>query len=213
MRVKRKKGLTIIELLIVIAIIGLLTTFVAFVAPTQLRKARDARRKADLQKIKIAFYDYFFDTDCFPEELPGCGEDFGSSGQSYLKDFPCDLNDEPYVYAITKKGGGKCSQWFQLFTNLENTPDSIIDKIHCRQGCGPDKNDCNYNYGVASTNVQIYQSCSFAYVCSPGGACESFEDPWRSNCPITFGDGACEGLCDDPANRCENSSGKQIPGE
>ena len=201
-----------VELLIVVTILGLLFILTAVNAPSQIKKARDARRKADLQEIKVAFYDYFFDYGCFPEELPECGKDFGSEGEPYLRDFPCDPLGNPYVYVITKKGGGKCSQWFRIFTNLEVTADPIIEKIHCQDGCGPDKTDCNYNYGVASTNTQIYRNCADAYACNPGGICEKFEDPLISGCPKTYGgDSDCSDECSDPENRCKNSSGKQTP--
>lgn len=217
MKLIRKKGFTIIELLVVLGLLALLAITAFIAVPTQLKKARDARRKSDFQRIKTALYDYYFDNDCFPKrnDFPECGGDFGTNGEVYLNDFPCDPSDEPYVYA--SKGG--CSQWFRLFTNLEVTTDPIIDKIHCRQGCGPDRNNCFYNYGVASTNTQIYRNCGDAYVCAPGGgeegSCERFEDPWRSECPVIFGsDSSCDdGACSDEANRCENSSGKQTPEE
>lgn len=222
MKKKKLKGLTIIELLIVITVIALLVLVVALMAPTQIKKGRDARRKADFQRMKTALYDYYFDHDCFPlpGELPKCGENFGSGETVYLNNFPCDPVGTPYVYAV-RKSGGQCKQWFRLFTNLEVSSDPIIDKIHCRQGCGPDQHSdfnygergCTYNYGVASTNTQIYRGCSFAYVCNPGGICEGFEDPWRSECPVIFDNDTCDGQCDDPANRCKNSSGKQIPEE
>lgn len=218
-RNKSFKGVTLIELLVVLAVIALLLISF-FVGITQIQKARDAKRKADLEKIKIALYDYYFDHDCFPvpEDLPGCGEKLGAESTPYLTDFPCDLDDEPYVYT-TRKGGGSCKQWFRIFTNLEFTPDPIIDRVHCRQGCGPDKHNCDYNYGVASTNTVVYRNCSDTYVCAPGGgaegSCERYEDPWGSQCPVTFGDdSSCGGgLCADPANRCENASGKQVPVE
>ncbi|HUS52207.1 MAG TPA: prepilin-type N-terminal cleavage/methylation domain-containing protein [Candidatus Bathyarchaeia archaeon] len=217
-RKKSLKGITLVELLVVLAILGLLIASF-FVGFTQIQKAKDAKKKADLEKIKTALYDYYFDHDCFPEELPDCGEDFGENGTPYLADFPCDSKGEPYVY-VTRKGG-KCKDWFRVFTNLEFTPDLIIDKIHCRTGCGPDgedpdNKDCDYNYGVASTNTDLYRNCSDAYVCAPGkDHCERYEDPYTSQCPIVFGeDSTCgEGQCADPANRCENASGKSRPEE
>lgn len=210
----RKKGFTLIELLVVFGLLAALTIAAFIIVPAQLKKARDARRKADLDRIKTALYDYYFDHDCFPKQtdFPECGEDFGANGEVYLKDFPCDPSGAPYIYI--SKGG--YSQWFRIFTNLEITTDPIIDKIHCRQGCGPSRNTCFYNYGVASTNTQIYRNCSFAYVCSPGGICQGFEDPWRSGCPMIFSDyESCvnSGLCSDDANRCKNDSGKQVPEE
>jgi len=210
----RKRGFTIIELLVVLGLLALLAITAFITVPTQLKKARDARRKSDFQRVKTALYDYYFDNDCFPrsKDFPECGEDFGANGEVYLKNFPCDPQSGlSYVYA--SKGG--CSQWFRLFTNLEVTADSIIDKIRCRQGCGPSKNTCFYNYGVASTNTHVYRNCSFAYVCNPGGNCEGFEDPWRSECPVIYGDDNCSGECSKERadNRCQNDSGKQIPEE
>ncbi len=209
MKVVRKKGLTIIELLITIAVAIVLMLVAVVVVPSQLEKARDARRKADFQKIKTALYDYFFDGNCFPQELPECGERLASNGMTYLNDFPCDPNGEPYVYVITKKGAGKCSQWFRLFTNLEVESDPIIARIRCSQGCGP---DCVYNYGIASTNTHVYQDCYLTYVCNPGGICQSFDNPWISECPIIFeNDETCSDQCDNPDNRCANDSGKNVP--
>lgn len=214
MKLKRRKGFTIIELLVVIGLLALLAITAFIAVPTQLKKARDARRKSDFQRIKTALYDYYFDHDCFPRHNdfpPDCEEDFGVNGEVYLKDFPCDPNGEPYIY--TSKGG--CSQWFRLFTNLEITTDPIIDKIHCRQLCGPSRNTCFYNYGVASTNTYVYRNCSFAYVCNPGGNCQGFEDPWRSECPVIYGSDNCSDECSKERadNRCQNDSGKQVPEE
>lgn len=210
-KIKKQKGLTIIELLIVIILLALLTIAAFITVPTQLKKSRDARRKADLDRIKIALYDYYFDYDCFPENLPNCQENFGQNGMVYLNNFPCDSKGDPYRYVVTKKGGGKCSQWFRLFTNLEVTTDPIIAKIHCSQGCGP---DCAYNYGVASTNTQIYRDCYFTYACNPGGNCEAFDDPAISQCPKVFdNDLNCDNQCSQKENRCKNDSGKHIPWE
>lgn len=224
MRLIRKKGLTIIELLVVFGLLAALTLAAFIAVPTQLKKARDARRKSDLDRIKIALYDYYFDNDCFPspDEIPECGGSFGSNGMAYLNNFPCDPFGTPYVYAV-RKGGGECKQWFRIFANLEIITDPIIDKIHCRQGCGPDQHSdfnngeegCNYNYGVTSTNTQIYRNCSYAYVCNPGGVCQGFDDPWKSDCPVFYSDKNCNGECSKERtdNRCKNDSGKYVPEE
>jgi hypothetical protein len=215
-----RKGLTLIELLVASGVLVLLIGVVSFIAvPTQIGKAEDARRKADLDRIKVALYDYYFDNDCFPEEdeIPGCNQNFGTNGEVYLRSFPCDPSGSPYRYVV-RKGGGKCKQWFRVFTNLEVISDSAIDKIHCRTGCGPDGDDpdnqeCDYNYGVSSTNTQVYRNCSDAYVCAPGGSCEKFEDPWMSGCPAIFSTKAeCEAVCDKD-NDCDNASGKTVPWE
>ncbi len=150
---KRLRGLTIVELLVVMAIIGLLVFFSAIGIRTQIERARDAERKSDLEKIKIALYDYFFDNDCFPVSLPNCGERLAVKETSYLNDFPCDPNGNQYSYQVEE---GDCGQWFRVFADLENRQDAGIEKVGCDLGCGP---DCVYNYGLASTNVQIYEGC------------------------------------------------------
>lgn len=84
------KGITLVEVLVVIIILGTLTFSSFIVIPAQLKKARDGKRKADLERIKVALYDYYFDKNCFPKTLPGCGQSFSFGGFSYLNDFPCD---------------------------------------------------------------------------------------------------------------------------
>ena len=49
---KAKRGFTIVELMIVIAIIGILAGITAVVMPNRLKQARDARRKSDLNQVK-----------------------------------------------------------------------------------------------------------------------------------------------------------------
>jgi len=225
MKPARKKGLTLIEILIAITVVALLTLTSIIAVPQQLKKGRDARRKADLDRVKTALYDYYFDHDCFPEPpLPDCGQPFGGNGTLYLDGFPCDPNGQAYEYQVTKIGGGKCSQWFRLFGNLEVVSDPIITKIHCDMGCGPqekggvaERTNCTYNYGVASTNTQIYHNCGHRFVCAPGGgpsgSCQLYEDPWVSGCPVVFDVSDCSGACGNPDNRCENASGKSTPEE
>lgn len=51
---KIKKGFTLIELLVVIAIIGILATFIVASFSSAQQRARDARRKSDLDAVKKA---------------------------------------------------------------------------------------------------------------------------------------------------------------
>ncbi|PJE73322.1 MAG: secretion system protein G [Candidatus Tagabacteria bacterium CG10_big_fil_rev_8_21_14_0_10_40_13] len=59
---KNKKGFTLIELLVVIAIIGILSSVVLASLNSARKKARDARRVADIKQIQLALEMYFDST-------------------------------------------------------------------------------------------------------------------------------------------------------
>lgn len=204
----KRSGFAVIELLVVMAVIAGLTTFASIAAAGQLRKARDARRKADLSKIKIALYDYFFDQNCFPDSLPGCNAKLAVGERTYLTGFPCDPQGQPYAYQTDEAG---CKQWFKALTNLENTKDPDIDRVGCRAGCGP---DCRYNYGVASTNIAVSDGCAVYYACTPNGECAVFDDPAASQCPAVFkNDPACNNVCSNRDSRCHDNRGRTATGQ
>ncbi len=59
-------GFTLIELLVVIAIIGVLASVVLASLNTARRKARDARRIADLHQIQLALNLYYDANNAYP---------------------------------------------------------------------------------------------------------------------------------------------------
>lgn len=211
------RGLTLVELLVVIVILGILTLFVAFSATDERLKARDATRKGDIERIKIALYEYYFDNGCFPRETPInqndypliCGAALEGSEEPYLDPIPCDPNGNPYIYQTPP---GSCPQMFRVLTDLENLNDPSISQVGCGieegQGCGE---GCEYNYGTSSTNLKLEKGCNNYWICSPGGACERYEDPFISECPLYSLDqeDVC-GFCGKGSNRnkCKNASGK-----
>lgn len=200
-------GFTLIELLTVIVLAGILIIATVITGRSYSAKARDALQKENLERVKTALYEYNFDTGCFPQEIPSCGEPFTFANATYLQVMPCKNDGTEFAYQVPETS---CPSAFKLLTNLEVIDDPSIARVGCGSGCG---DDCNYNYGLSSTNTRIESGCVKYFVCSPGGVCEQFEDPAKSQCPVIFeNDSACGGVdCDDRQYRCENSSGKLVP--
>lgn len=56
---KNIKGFTLIELIVVVAVIGILAALIVLRVTGALKDARDAERKADLSQLKAAFDQYY----------------------------------------------------------------------------------------------------------------------------------------------------------
>ena len=141
------KGMSMIEILIVIAILAILGAMLLFGLNRQTSKARDSQRKDDLEDLRVAFEEYYNDNECYPQldvVLDNCG---GTDLQPYLKEVPCDPQDEqPYV-AISMEG-----DWcdgYRVLTQLENVNDPSIEGIGCNATDGCNYTDPTYNYGIS----------------------------------------------------------------
>ena len=64
-------GFTLIELLVVIAIIGVLASVVLASVNTARAKSRDARRKADLNQLRLALELYYDTNGAYPPSAAG----------------------------------------------------------------------------------------------------------------------------------------------
>jgi len=173
------------------------------VIPKLIEKAFDARRKADLDRIKKNLEIYYSFANEFPTDLPDCNEPLLYKNQVIISALPCDpVTREPYYYQ-TRPGNYDS---YRLYAILENGDDVSITKVGCQGGCG---SDCIYNYGVSSMNIDLVR-CS--YVCAPSKECILFNDPVLSKCPkLFYNDSTCNNECNIPVNRCHDASGKNIP--
>ncbi|KKS32594.1 MAG: General secretion pathway protein G [Candidatus Collierbacteria bacterium GW2011_GWB2_42_12] len=182
----KTRGITLLEVLIVIGILSILAASSSIFIPPLINKAYDARRKADLHSIKVNMDVYYSFAEQYPEELPDCGQPLMYKSQSILNSIPCDpVTKEPYFYQI-RRGD---LQSFRVYTLLSNLSDISISDVGCLGGCGP---DCFYG--------------------GREGSCELYQDAELSLCPnLYYTDSVCKNECGDPKNRCENASGKQKP--
>ena len=105
MKNKNRLGVTFIEMLITIAIIGILAGVVSIGFANTQKKAKDEKKISDIQKIKTALEVYRSDnTDRLYPAIsaffpPPCGGSFYTGSTAYLQPYPCS-NDVGYIYAV-----------------------------------------------------------------------------------------------------------------
>jgi len=147
-----KRGFTLIELLIVIAIIGILTAIVTTNLVAARGRARDTKRKGDLQAISQSLRLYYSDYQSFPlstvnnpkGRIKGCGTNgtttcawdtaFSKGGSTtYMGHLPLDPSSTStktvtyhYYSSATDRNN------FALVAKLENISDSDIHDSQTR---------------------------------------------------------------------------------
>jgi prepilin-type N-terminal cleavage/methylation domain-containing protein len=141
-----QRGMTLIEILVIVAIIGVLSVAVFAGYSRQVSRSRDAQRKDHLEDIRIAFEDYYNDNACYPDLalLANCGS---ADLSPYLKTIPCDPQDDlPYKYFAFQ---GNVCRGYRVLVQLENTNDPHIASMGCDQTNGCYYDDTSYNFGIA----------------------------------------------------------------
>ena len=216
---KITKGFTLVEILIAVAILGLVLP-VAFISLRgQTVRAADAQRKTDLYKLHTALQEYANDNnDAFPAAgiVSACN---GSDLSPYIAKIPCDpVAKNSYGYFPVQNGG------YRLCAKLSDATDPAIAAMGCGgpEGCGLGG---GYNYclasGVTASAVGTVDQVGGGATPTPGGGgtstptptpygayacappdlqgvsrCNHYGDPVGSGCPRIFADSQCDGLCD-----------------
>ena len=178
-------GFTITEIMIVSTLVVLLgLAILTTINPiAQIFKGYDARRKADLASIKIAFENYYSDHACYPSQdiLKNCGS---GDLHPYLNAIPCNPNGNvPYkVYLLPEDS--ICPQKYAIYAPIIAFFDKLSSSI---PGCP----DTMAVYSTDMTNTDIANGC---------GA--------RPSCVIKYGcrSGVCEIVAQDVPAPCPNYS-------
>ncbi|OGY25906.1 MAG: hypothetical protein A2Z24_02385 [Candidatus Woykebacteria bacterium RBG_16_44_10] len=123
MKLPRKSfGFTLVELLIVIAIIGILIS----VGLASFRRAqtqtRDGQRKADLENIAGALEQYYSDNNEYPTSL----DDLTSGARVYLKAIPRDPSTDT-EYGAANYINPTTQTYCLIIVDLEINPTDLME--------------------------------------------------------------------------------------
>lgn len=118
-----RRAFTLLELMIVIAILGVLASLISGNFLTSLTKGRDARRKADLENVAQALELYYEDKRAYPESLdfgqPLCEtEDCVNGERVYMQELPTDPKNSNNYFYQSDDGTS-----YNLFACIENAND------------------------------------------------------------------------------------------
>lgn len=163
--INKNRGFTLLELILVIAIMGVLAAMVSGNFITSLKKGRDARRKGDLEQVQKAVEMYYEDKKMYPlsteVSFTGTAPLIDSvSLKIYMQKISTDpLHNQTagtgpvYIYCVDS---ATAPTKYQLYTLLENTLDtSIINpaKLSICTTTGNCKSNTSCNYGISSSNT------------------------------------------------------------
>ena len=137
----KKRGFTLIELLVTISIISVLTAIGLANFAVSQKRARDARRQADLESVRSALEIFRAQNSVYPATPGSCGARPGTAplilDATYINTYPTDpVSGNNYCYVQTGGGSG-----YQLCAFLENgaASGSSCGGATCKGGSG-----CNY---------------------------------------------------------------------
>jgi prepilin-type N-terminal cleavage/methylation domain-containing protein len=208
----RNHAFTLVELLITLSIVVILAAVAMMYLRGQTLKGNDARRKADIERIKVAVEEYEKDHNCYPQYV-NCGVKQSQPIYPYLNNVPCDpTTGASYIYDYPD---GLCPGWYRFYSKLE-----FIKDTAATPGIGPSG---AFNYVSGSANAPnstpssgggVPSSTSVPasggtvkgdyYGCRSGACVPINWNPARPGpeCDPSFQNSSCYGQCGLPILEC-----------
>jgi prepilin-type N-terminal cleavage/methylation domain-containing protein len=166
---KTEKGFTLFEILLAVAILGIVSA-IGFTSYTiSLQKTRDGVRKNGLMAVKSALEAYMNDMGVYPQGdadglIVACGDgsvactwgnQLGATGRPvYMKNLPAEPRTGYRFYYRASTDGSM----YQLYALLENPNDPDINR-GAAYSANCDANEAvSCNYGVSSSNTTVDES-------------------------------------------------------
>jgi prepilin-type N-terminal cleavage/methylation domain-containing protein len=132
-----RKAFTLIELMVVVAIIAILTGIATISYDGVQQRGRDAQRQSDLSLLKVTLSTYYAaqvppqyapsSSDVPPAQITIDGSTDALStalSPDYIREVPVDpVNSGIYVYKYQSLPTGGLQSGFKLFATFENTND------------------------------------------------------------------------------------------
>jgi len=144
------RSFTLIELIIVIAIVIILSATIVISLFTSIKKGRDARRKIDLGQIKGALESFYEDHLHYPL-LNNLSELLNSNGKKYIARLPTDPKTKLAYYYETN-GTGSYYKVYALLENNQDTSRGVNPGGYVDTSCETTQ---TCNYGISSPNVTL----------------------------------------------------------
>ena len=166
---KNKKGFTIIEVVLVLAIAGLIFLMVFIALPALQRSQRNTRRRQDMARILSAFTEYASNNNGqIPEHndatngwqlnnfvnnyVNGGGTQNASGSSTCTGDQFCDPDGSPYVIDVPVKVTANNTQVFNDGVSFGDAGHEI--KYYTNASCGSSENHVNLSNG--SRDIAIF---------------------------------------------------------
>jgi prepilin-type N-terminal cleavage/methylation domain-containing protein len=158
-RTYRQAGFTLIELMVVIAIIGLLASIITVSLSSAQAKGRDAKRVADIRTIQLALEEYYNDNGNYPPAI--------YSG-NYIS--------PTYIAAVPTDPKDNSQYFYSAYNSVPNT--------NCLSSNKPVK----YHLAAAmestaATNSALNQDVDFAYSPANSATCNGSYADFNGNAP------------------------------